>query len=74
MTIYTTHSQSILVRWNTECIVISVLLQVSGAVFVDVLTVQNFTDYIYLGRDPCEAKQINRVAKTFYAVARAVRT
>jgi hypothetical protein len=34
----------------------------------------NFTDYIYLCGDPCEAKQINRFAKTFYAVARAVRT
>jgi hypothetical protein len=35
--------------------------------------VQKFTDYIYLGGDPYAAKQINYIAKVFYAVAQAVR-
>ena len=35
---------------------------------------QHFTDYIYLGGNPHEAKRIKYVAKIFYAVARAVRT
>ena len=35
---------------------------------------QKFTDYIYLGGDPYAAKQINYIAKVFYAVAQAVRT
>lgn len=35
---------------------------------------QNFTDYIYLGGNPFEEKQINYVAKIFLVVARAVRT
>jgi hypothetical protein len=39
-----------------------------------VFTVQNFTDYVYLGGDPYEAKRINLVAKIFYVVARAIRT
>ena len=40
--------------------------------FVEVFTIQHFTNYLYLGGDPFKAKQINRVAKVFYVVSRAV--
>jgi hypothetical protein len=57
------------------CIIISLagsFLRISGAIFVEVFTVQTFTGYIYLGGNPVEMKQIKYVAKVFEAVARAV--
>ena len=59
------------------CIVISLAgpyLRISGAIFVEVFTVQTFTGYIYLGRNPFEMEQIKYVAKVFEAVARAVKS
>ncbi|KAI0270891.1 hypothetical protein BGY98DRAFT_1009087 [Russula aff. rugulosa BPL654] len=56
------------------CIVISLAgpyLRISGAIFVEVFTVQTFTGYIYLGGNPFEMEQIKYVAKVFEAVARA---
>ena len=57
------------------CIVISLagpFLRISGAIFVEVFTVQTFTDYIYLGGNPFEMEHIKYFAKVFEAVARAV--
>jgi hypothetical protein len=59
------------------CIVISLagpFLRISGAIFVEVFTVQTFTGYIYLGGSPFEMEQIKYVAKVFEAVARAVKS
>ena len=59
------------------CIVISLagpFLRISGAIFVEIFTVQTFTDYIYLGWNPFEIEQIKYVAKVFEAVARAVKS
>jgi hypothetical protein len=59
------------------CIVISLAgpyLRISGAIFVEVFTVQTFTGYIYLGGNPFEMEQIKYVAKVFEAVARAVKS
>jgi len=47
-------------------------LQISGATFVEVFTVQPFTNYIYLGGNPFAIKQVEYVARVFQAVARAV--
>jgi len=47
-------------------------LQVSGAIFVEVFTVQPFTNYIYLGGNPFAIKQVEYVARVFQAVARVV--
>jgi hypothetical protein len=59
------------------CIVISLagpFLRISGAIFVEVFTVQTFISYIYLGGNPFEMEQIKYVAKVFEAVARAVKS
>jgi hypothetical protein len=40
---------------------------------VEVFSVQNFTDYIYMGGDPFGTEQVYYVAKVFDAVARAVK-
>jgi hypothetical protein len=59
------------------CIVISLagpFLRISGAIFVEVFTVQTFTGYIYLGGNPFEMEQIKYVAKVFEAAARAVKS
>ena len=59
------------------CIVISLagpFLRISGAIFVEVFTVQTFTGYIYLGGNPVEMEQIKYVAKVFEAIARAVKS
>jgi hypothetical protein len=60
----------------SPCIIISIAgpyIQIYGAVFVDVFTVQKFTDPIYLGGDPYAEKQINYVSKVLYAVVDAMR-
>jgi hypothetical protein len=49
-------------------------LQISGAIFVEVFTIQPFTSCIYLDGNPFEIKQIKYVAKVFEAVARAVKS
>ena len=49
-------------------------LRISGAIFVEVFTVQTFTGYIYLGGNPFEMEHIKYVAKVFEAVARAVKS
>jgi hypothetical protein len=59
------------------CIVISLagpFLRISGAIFVEVFTVQTFTGYIYLGGNAFEMEQIGYVAKVFEAAARAVKS
>jgi hypothetical protein len=73
------HSQYEEIR-NVSCcpsIIISLagpFLHISGAIFVEVFTVQPFTSYIYLGGNPFEIKQIKYVAKVFEAVARSVKS
>ena len=59
------------------CIVISLagpFLRISGAIFVEVFTVQTFTGYIYLCGNPFEMERIQYAAKVFEAVARAVKS
>ena len=59
------------------CIVISLagpFLPISGAIFVEVFSVQTFTGYVYLGGKSFEMEQIKYVAKVFEAVARAVKS
>lgn len=49
-------------------------LHISGAIFVDVFTVQTLLGYIHLGGNPYVEKQIKHVAKAFEVVSRAVRS